>query len=488
VDLKDALVPAKLAPERAEMVEAAGEQRREPLASLVSRLVELDCQIYVAHFRGAARIGAEDPNLAHPRQVATLATHDAIEETLDAFRSFRALHSASLVSEPSHRYARAVAAASLPVSTVRRGRAAAMMRAITLDARYERGLLTTRRWLRLCAPVLLAAAAVVASVRAAEAPQAAPRGGVEAAAAARALNADLPRRASARSFAVFVALERANRVAVVKGPPWHVVRRIRVPAGPHNLIASPNDAYIAVTSPPAEAVSILDARSGRLIRSVRVGGYPHDVVFGAASRTLWVTAERAARLVELAIPSGRRLRSVPTGGEPHDLDLDPRRDQLWVTIDGSARVELRRASSGTLIARPELGGAPHDVAVAPSRRSVWFSNFSSGELTVVSTQSRRPSARVLAGAEPHHFVFGLGWLWVSDNSGGTLVRIDPGPGGVLGRTAVGPAPHHATIAGERVLVAVHGNGRIAIVSRQGKLLGSLSVGAGPHGIAAVPGD
>ena len=75
---------------------------------------------------------------------------------------------------------------------------------------------------------------------------------------------------------------------------------------------------------------------------------------------------------------------------------------------------------------------------------------------------------------------------MSDNGGGTLVRINPATGRVLGRTAVGPAPHHATIAGDRVLVAVHGSGRIAIVSRQGKLLGSLAVGAGPHGIAAVP--
>ena len=145
-------------------------------------------------------------------------------------------------------------------------------------------------------------------------------------------------------------------------------------------------------------------------------------------------------------------------------------------------------AAGTLIARPELGGAPHDVAVAPSRRSVWFSNFASGELTVVSTGSRRPTARLHAGAEPHHFVFGLGRLWVSDNEGSTLVRIDPATGRVLGRTAVGPAPHHVAIAGDRVLVAVHGSGRIAIGTRRGRLLGSLTVGAGPHGIAAVPGE
>jgi hypothetical protein len=45
VDLERALVSAKLAPERAEMVETAGHQGREPAARFVLRLIELDRQI-----------------------------------------------------------------------------------------------------------------------------------------------------------------------------------------------------------------------------------------------------------------------------------------------------------------------------------------------------------------------------------------------------------------------------------------------------------
>jgi hypothetical protein len=169
--------------------------------------------------------------------------------------------------------------------------------------------MTSRRWLRLYS--VLTAGVVIGGVRVAGGPMAgaAALPGLEAATAHGLLRG--ARHASSRRFMVFVALEQANRVAVVQGPPWHVLRRVRVPSGPHNLVASRNGNYIAVTSPPAGAVSIFDARSGRLLRSVRVSGYPHDAVFGATSRTVWVTAERAARLVELAIPSGRRLRSVP---------------------------------------------------------------------------------------------------------------------------------------------------------------------------------
>src|SRR6266511_1352406 len=91
VDLERALVPAKLAPERAEMVEAARHEGREPPPGLVLRLVALHRQIDVADLERAPRIGAEDPDLAHPRQVATLATHDSTEKTIDPPRRLRAL-------------------------------------------------------------------------------------------------------------------------------------------------------------------------------------------------------------------------------------------------------------------------------------------------------------------------------------------------------------------------------------------------------------
>src|SRR6266536_1496293 len=78
------------------MVETARHQSREPAAGLILRLVELHRPIDVADLERAARIGAEDPDLAHPRQVATLAVRDANEETLDPPRRLRALHMARL--------------------------------------------------------------------------------------------------------------------------------------------------------------------------------------------------------------------------------------------------------------------------------------------------------------------------------------------------------------------------------------------------------
>jgi hypothetical protein len=100
MDLECALGPAQLAPERAEMVEAARHQGREPASGLVLRLVELHRQIHIADIERAAGVGAEDPNLAHPRQVGAVTANDAREQTFDPLRRLRPLHGARLMRRP----------------------------------------------------------------------------------------------------------------------------------------------------------------------------------------------------------------------------------------------------------------------------------------------------------------------------------------------------------------------------------------------------
>ena len=101
VELECALVPAKLSPERPEMVEAARHQGREPNAGLVLCLVELHRQIHIAGIERAAGVGAEDPDFAHPRQVGAVTANDASEQTFDPLHRLRPLHGARLMRRPN---------------------------------------------------------------------------------------------------------------------------------------------------------------------------------------------------------------------------------------------------------------------------------------------------------------------------------------------------------------------------------------------------
>jgi hypothetical protein len=59
---------------------------------------------------------------------------------------------------------------------------------------------------------------------------------------------------------------------------------------------------------------------------------------------------------------------------------------------------------------------------------------------------------------------------------GALVYVDPRTREVVGLTRVGRAPYPVTLSGDEVLVAVNGTGRVAIVSRDGRLLRTVPSG------------
>jgi DNA-binding beta-propeller fold protein YncE len=90
-------------------------------------------------------------------------------------------------------------------------------------------------------------------------------------------------------------------VAVLRGRPWRRVSQLRVPSGPHNVAASSDGRFVAVSSPTADAVTIIDARTARVRARVRVAGRPHDVDFSADGRFVWVTAEGRSRLVLVSV-------------------------------------------------------------------------------------------------------------------------------------------------------------------------------------------
>lgn len=94
------------------------------------------------------------------------------------------------------------------------------------------------------------------------------------------------------------------------------------------------------------------------------------------------------------------------------------------------------------------------------------------------------SSRFRAGSEPHRFGFGGEGLWASDNSGGSLLRIDPRDRRVVETIRVGTAPHHVAPVGGGAIVAVHGENAV-VVAEQGGRVTRVAVGAGHHGIAAI---
>jgi DNA-binding beta-propeller fold protein YncE len=279
---------------------------------------------------------------------------------------------------------------------------------------------------------------------------------------------------------VWVAVEGAGLLAKVDVRARKVLRRIVVSGRPHNITVAGRT--VVASLPDSGLVAIV--HRGRL-REVAVGGSPHDAK--PAGRRIVVTNEGAARL-ELLSRSGRWRGSIPLRANPHDVAVAPNGRVAWVSLDGDdalAVVDLGRREVREYV---PTGEQPHDLLFAPDGR-LWVTDWS-GVLHVLTRRGR--IVRTLrVGEETHHLTFEPDGRrgWVTDNDTRRLLAIDARGLRAVEQASTDGAPHHVAVTadGRWVVVADNTNGRLILYrATDGRRAGSIAVGAGPHGIWAVP--
>ena len=280
---------------------------------------------------------------------------------------------------------------------------------------------------------------------------------------------------------VWVALEDAQEIVKVDVDQGRVLRRRSVPGAPHNLTIAPSGRTVGAALWSDASLVIL--RRGR-VRARSLGGSPHDVKI--AGGRIVVANQTEARL-DLLSREGRFRRSIRLKADPHDLALRRRGRQAWVTLEGSddlAVVGVRRGN----VRYVSSGKAPHDILFAPDGK-LWVSDWA-GEVHVFSERGRLLKTIPL-GQEAHHLDFTPNGrqAWITDHAAHRIFVLRTRNYSIRKRFRVDGAPHHIAITadGDRAVAADHDNGAV-IVYNVNKLrrIRTIEVGAGPHGIWAMP--
>jgi YVTN family beta-propeller protein len=287
----------------------------------------------------------------------------------------------------------------------------------------------------------------------------------------------------------FVAAEDEDAVIAFEVRSGRVLRRFRVPNGPHNVAARWPAELVLVTSPPAGRLTLIDAARMRIVRVLRLGGYPHDVEIDPDGRYAYVTLERAGSVAVVSLRTRRVVQRVRVPSGPHDLTVTS--TDVWVTHGPDARsltvLDRTRPSRARAAGRVAARGA-HDIAVACGR--VWVTYWGSGDVGAYDQLGRR-LLRQRAGRLVHHVQAGRNGrkIWITDHGSGRASLLDGCSGRRLASLAVGAGPHHVapTTSGTRVVVASHDSGTVTIVHRFLRRwhVRSLAVGRGLHGVAVA---
>ncbi|MEX0985606.1 MAG: hypothetical protein WD096_11255 [Actinomycetota bacterium] len=280
---------------------------------------------------------------------------------------------------------------------------------------------------------------------------------------------------------VWVALEDADQIALVNVRTGTVLRREATPGGPHNITVA-SDGTVVVALWDTDRIAILRPRASDP-RFVTLGGAPHDVKTRGSTI---VVANQGATHVDRTWLRGGVLPRIGLKAHPHDLAIAPGGRRAWVSLEGSddlAVVDLDDRS----VRYVSTGVRPHDLLFAHDGR-LWVTDWN-GTVHVFDGADRIRTLRL--GEEAHHLAFTPDGdeVWITDHGVGKVFVLSTRPIALLATRDIPGEPHHVSITanGRWAVIADHTNGTLVVFdARTHRRARIVRVGAGPHGVWAVP--
>ncbi len=220
---------------------------------------------------------------------------------------------------------------------------------------------------------------------------------------------------------------------------------------PHGIVFLPNDSVVAVTSEAARAVVLVNVHSGAIVRAAvtdKTGS--HMVGVAGDGVQAWTGDIGSNTVTELDLSSGKALRSIDVPEQPEAINVTRDASEIWVGSNSTGRVSVVDNYTGSVTTAAEGFQWPYRVLFSPDAEVVLIPDYRGDELRFLARRSREELGRMkFAGG---------------------------GPQGI----AITPTGRHA-------LLSLSKEARVAIIDvAERKVLGHLSVGETPDGIAYSP--
>ena len=276
--------------------------------------------------------------------------------------------------------------------------------------------------------------------------------GAESASAAELVPAK--QRTVRRGRAIAVAARSRTIVIAHAGLPTIAVRRggkmrlVDVGGQPVEVATSPGGRLAAVTTGfwDRPGVAVVPLRGGGKVVRIAVGDAPRGVAFTADGRHLVVSGDTEVFVIDVA--RRRVVAQRPLGLNGGSVAPVPRTDHAWIALNGEGAIALVDGRNGKTVRRLAVPPLPDRVAVSGDRKHLLVTHGGRevervSEVEVASGKVRRRKVGRLPS--------GVGWS-----------------------------------RGGRMVVALGGDGKIAVISPGGRVV-RHRVGGAPRGIAIASG-
>jgi YVTN family beta-propeller protein len=294
---------------------------------------------------------------------------------------------------------------------------------------------------------------------------------------------------------VYVPNSLSNTVSVIDPKTHRVIDQFPVGALPQHVTPSYDLKTLWVDDNAGNSLTPIDPRTGKPGKPVPVTD-PYNLYFTPDGQHAIVVAEAEQRL-DFRDPHTMKLQhtlAVPCPGVNHmDFTADGR--YLVASCEFGARLVVVDVAQQKLVGTLSLpsGSMPQDVKLSPDGRTFYVADMMKGGVWLIDASRFRREGFIPTGAGAHGLFISRDArkLYVTNRSEGSISVISIKSNRQTDEWGIpgGGSPDMGGISADGKVLWVSGryDGVVyAISTKNGKLLATIPVGNGPHGLCVYP--
>ncbi len=269
-----------------------------------------------------------------------------------------------------------------------------------------------------------------------------------------------------------------NSLGVVDPVSEELVQAIPVGNTPTDVAASDEWVWVLNSNDGAGTISRIDAQTRTLVSTFSVGGTPRE--FLSAFGSLWVgTAEGRVFRVDAGTDLVEASWTLRNAGEESAFEVDPGAGWLAVGADAIWAGSLRTISRiDPATSQMEARSSDLWGPMAYGFGSLWVLG---PELARLSPATMRAIATVELPGTSGDIATGLGSVWVADDEGEAILRVDPREESISRTYDVGGTALGVTVGADAVWAASEA-GTVSRIDPRTDEVTTIAVGGAPRSV------
>ena len=171
---------------------------------------------------------------------------------------------------------------------------------------------------------------------------------------------------------------------------------VTLPGVGADWVLSPDQTYLYVTIPDADAVAVIETRTRKLTQIIAVGegARPGRILWEPDSRRLWVGLDGTHQVAVLDGENHRLLESITVGRGLHTLAAVPDGRFMYVTNSQSDTVSVIDTQVLAPVASVPVGKTPVALTYSSAARRMYVGGVNGSEIVAIDPSTHRPVAQM----------------------------------------------------------------------------------------------